>query len=99
MFKILQQLQNQLKEISILVSVPTDDWIKGYISYIDEDCISLEAEEREGVYYTIIIKLDCIVAVEFVSDIRLSKYDRITPLELKDDIYFLDDEGPDEINN
>lgn len=96
MFKVLKQFQEDLKQIAILLSVPTDDWIKGYVSYVDQECVSLETEQKDGVYYTLIIKLEAIVAIEFVSDVRVpaqEKYEGFS-LELKP-LPFYEDEDED----
>lgn len=99
MFKILRQLQEELKQISLLLCTPTDEWIKGHVSYVDEECVSFETEEREGVYYTLVIKLDAIIAIEFVSDIRVPNKERYTPPEEENNGLPFFEEGEDEINN
>lgn len=93
MFNILKQLQSDVKEVSILLTTPTDEWIKGFISYVDEDCISFETEARDNIYYTLVIKLQAIIAVEFISDVRHSTKDKFAPpIKEKETSQFFDED-------
>lgn len=85
MYKILKQLQSDVKEVSILLNTSMEDWQNGFISYVDEDCLSFETEARDGIYYTMVVKLSAVIAVEFISDIRYSPKDRFIPKNNKKD--------------
>jgi hypothetical protein len=65
MYNILKQLQEDSKEITILLS--TNEWLKGTIVYLDAEYMSYEALKKDGVFYSLIVRLSAILAVEFVS--------------------------------
>lgn len=81
MYKILKQLQSETKKISVLLVI--DLWVSGYITYVDNEVMCFEAERRKGVFYTQVIRLSSIIALDYVSDITISNKDKVS----------LDDEG------
>lgn len=81
MYKILKQLQSETKKISVLLVI--DLWVSGYITYVDKEVMCFEAERRKGVFYTQVIRLSSIIALDYVSDITISNKDKV----------YLDDEG------
>lgn len=81
MYKILKQLQSETKKISVLLVI--DLWVSGYITYVDKEVMCFEAERRKGVFYTQVIRLSSIIALDYVSDITISNKDKVS----------LDDEG------
>lgn len=81
MYKILKQLQSETKKISVLLVI--DLWVSGYITYVDKEVMCFEAERRKGVFYTQVVRLSSIIALDYVSDITVSNKDKIS----------LDDEG------
>jgi hypothetical protein len=91
MYKILKQLQSDLKEINVLLV--TDEWIKGYINYVDPEYVSFVTETRDNLYRTSVYRLSAILAVEFISDIRINSNERFAPKENEfNDPYILEDE-------
>lgn len=81
MYKILKQLQSETKKISVLLVI--DLWVSGHITYLDEEVICFEAERRKGIFYTQVIRLSSIIALDYISDITVSNKEK----------YSLDDEG------
>lgn len=81
MYKILKQLQSETKKISVLLVI--DLWVSGYITYVDKEVMCFEAEKRKGVFYTQVIRLSSIIALDYISDITVSNKDKVS----------LDDEG------
>jgi hypothetical protein len=79
MYQILKQLNDSLTEVTILLS--TQEWIMGFITFVNEEYIAFEAEERDEIYYTLIVKLDSICAVEFVSDFRINNKEKLENLK------------------
>lgn len=103
MLKILQQLQQETKEISVLLI--TDFCIQGYISYLDKEIVAFECKKQKGIYYTRIVKLSSIIAIEYISDLSVSNKDKFkfekepfTPDEdnLDDDNLGNDDDDDDD---
>lgn len=74
MLKILQQLQQETKEISVLLI--TDFCIQGYISYLDKEIVAFECRKQKGIYYTKVVRLSSIIAIEYVSDINVTSKDK-----------------------
>lgn len=64
MYSILKQLQEDSKELTILLGT---EWIKGTIAYLDRECMSFEALKKDGVFYSLIVRVNAILAIEFVS--------------------------------
>lgn len=81
MYEILKQLQSETKKISVLLVI--DLWVSGYITYLDEEVMCFEAERRKGIFYTQVIRLSSIIALDYISDITISTKDKCS----------LDDEG------
>jgi hypothetical protein len=64
MYTVLKQLQEDSKELTILLGT---EWIKGTIAYLDKQYMSFEAIKKDGVFYSLIVRLSAILAIEFVS--------------------------------
>jgi hypothetical protein len=81
----------------------TDFCIQGYISYLDEEIVAFECKKQKGIYYTRIVKLSSIIAIEYISDINIKSKDKVkfervpfSPEDDYDDDYNLDDDDDDD---
>jgi hypothetical protein len=64
MYSILKQLQEDSKELTILLGT---EWIKGTIAYLDKEYMSFEGIKRDSIFYSLIVRVNAILAIEFVS--------------------------------